>query len=310
MGHAAGGAQRYPFASVREAVSRSTHDPLDERRSRMKHRLFSFSALVLLLAACGGGPPGPPALAYGLPSTPEVVYGYGDTTRVRISAMGQSLELSQLGSADLAVTFGLAGASLTVRLAVSRLSAVINQPLGAPLRIDEGDVSGDLVFGLDRMGNATVSELPDVTEAASQFMSGLNFAHGFFPALPGRAVEMGDSWVDTVSYRGEQGPGERTERTILSYTVLGDTVIAGRALLAITLTGTSELRQAMTIAGMDIDMTSELDIEGNVLWDRQRGIMFESSKTSSGAGTVSVPISPVPLPIVIESTQRARLQGS
>ncbi|MDA0327729.1 MAG: hypothetical protein O2958_01760 [Gemmatimonadetes bacterium] len=276
----------------------------------MKLRLFSVSALVLLLAACGGGPPAPPALAYGVPSTPEVVYGYSDTTSVRISAMGQSLELSQLGSADFAVTFGTTAAGLTVRFAVSRLAAVINQPMGAPLRIDESDVSGDLVFGLDRMGNATVSELPDVSEAASQLMSGLDLAHTFFPGLPGRAVEVGEGWVDTVSYQGAEGPGERTERAILSYTVLGDTVIAGRALLAIALTGTSEATQAMTVAGMDIDMTSDLDVEGNILWDRQRGLLFESIKTSSGAGTVTVPISPVPLPIVIESTQRARLQGS
>ena len=71
----------------------------------MKHRLFSSLALVTFASACGGGPPSPPALAYDAASSTSVVYDYEDNTVVSISFMGQSMEMSQEGVADYAVTF-------------------------------------------------------------------------------------------------------------------------------------------------------------------------------------------------------------
>lgn len=271
-----------------------------------RHPATVLSAL-LLLTACGGGPPGPPALEHALPTTPAVVYGYENDAVIRVSLMGQNLQVSQEGDAELAVHFSEASGGLGVSLEVRSLAATLRQPMGAPVQVDEGAVRGPLVFTLDRLGRATVSQQPEVRPEASQMISPLGLAHTFFPTLPGRAVMPGERWVDTVSF---EGTGGDVEESVFTYTVLGDTVVDRRAVLQIGLQGSTRSTSTLEVGGMAVRQTSELDVTGHVLWDYQAGLMVESSQVGSGSGTVSVPIAPAPLPITIETTRRARLRAS
>lgn len=259
-----------------------------------------------LVASCG--PPSPPALAYAVPTTPEVRYEIADTSVVHVSIMGQNLELRQAGVGSYAVVFGPSDAGVSVSLTVEDLAATIRPPMGDPLVIDEGDVRGDLVYTLDRRGGATVSSTPRVEDNAIGMVSGLSLAHTFFPRLPGRPIAAGESWIDTVSFEGREGSGGRSETWALRHTIVGDTVVAGRPLLAISVTGTGDSTNDVVVSGMSVSQVSTLDLVGHVLWDYQRGLMVESVRTVSGTGTASVSIAPAPLPIRMEATQRARLQ--
>jgi hypothetical protein len=249
-------------------------------------------------------------LAYEAESTSSVVYDYEDHTVVSVSFMGQSMEMSQEGVADYAMTFEPVAEGVLVTLTVEDMDASINQPMGAPIRIDESDVEGALVFALDRRGNPSLMERPVVADGASQMVSALDLAHTLFPGLPGRAVAVGDSWVDTVTYEGEEGPGRRSANAVLHYSALGDTVVSGRSLLMISVEGTSATTADFEAAGMVISQASEVDIEGHVLWDAQAGLMFEHVTRAKGRGNVEVPVAPAPMPIDIESVRAVRLQGS
>lgn len=279
---------------------------LPVRSSAGRRTLLPLAAVWL--AACSSGPPAPPALAYGEQSVSAAAYSFADSTSVSLSVMGQSMRLSQEGVAEYEVTFGEAPSGVGVTFAVRSMDATLSQPMGAPVRIDESMVQGDLAFALDRQGNATVDRRPTVADEASQMVSGLSLAHTFFPALPGRAAMPGESWVDSLTYSGQEGPGTREESAVLRYTVVGDTVVDGRALLHIGVEGTTSLHNDMEFSGMQVSQTSELEVSGFVLWDVQRGVMFEQYKESAGSGQVSVPIAPVPIPISVRSVQRARLQ--
>lgn len=272
----------------------------------MKSRVSSLLVLTSIAAACG--PPSPPALEYRMPSLAEVVYAYADTSVVAVSVMGQTFEISQRGTARYGVDFASAPQGVEVTLSVEALSAALAQPMGAPIRIDQDDVQGELVFTLDRRGGALLTQRPDVRDEAVMMVSPLALAHTFFPRLPGRAAVAGESWVDTISFEGGDGAGERFERSVLRYTVVGDTVVDGRALLVIAMEGTTQSSHDMSISGMSVSQSSELEVDGLVLWDVQRGLMVESVRTATGSGTATVPVAPAPLPIRIESTQRARLQ--
>lgn len=272
----------------------------------MKTRLLSLVVLVAGASACAGGAP---ALEYGVPSPGDVRYSYGDTTVVAVSMMGQSMEMSQRGAAEYAVTFASAPAGVNVSMSVAELSGSLSQPMGAPIRFDEGDVEGALVFSLDREGNAVVAEMPAVRVEASQLVSGLALAHGFFPGLPGRTVAPGDTWVDTVSYNGTEGAGERSETGVFRYTVVGDTAVDGRDLTRIDVQGTSRTSAVVDVSGMSVRQESEVEVEGHVLWDAEAGLMVERRSEASGEGTASVPIAPNPIPIRIRSSQTIRLQG-
>ncbi len=278
----------------------------------MRIRMIALVVVTSTVAGCAA--PGPSGLGYGLPTQTEVTYTYADTTVVSLSMLGQTMEIAMRGAAEYDVVFspvasgtvGGVGVTLTVR----ELSGSASVPMSAAIQVDESDVDGNLVFSLDREGNATVTSTPTVSEAASRMISGLSTAHTFFPGLPGATVSSGDQWVDTISYEGD-GDGDlgaTTELTILEYTVVGDTAVDGRSLLHITLSGTTELSNSMEMQGMQIAQSSKIDVEGYVLWDVRNGLMFEMFKTGQGRGTVSVPISPQPIPIEVRITQRAKLR--
>lgn len=295
-------------AELQAMVSFTPLRLLSSRDRIMKRTRLSLAAPLLMLTACGGGLPGPPALAYQSSPVQDARYDYSNETVVSLSVMGQSMEMSQEGTAEFVVSFGSDPSGVQVTMSVDVLSATITQPLGAPVQVDEGSVDGSLVFLLDRMGNATPGQMPSVGVEASQMVSGLSLAHTFFPGLPGRAVAPDDVWVDTVTYNGDDGSGPQSETTILEYTVVGDTVVAGRSLLAIEFSGTAESSSSFDVGGMAISQASELAVEGHVLWDYQAGAMFESYRVGTGSGTVSVPIMPGPVPITVESVQTSRLQ--
>jgi hypothetical protein len=237
----------------------------------------------------------------------SVTYVYHDTTVVGVSLMGQQLELAMRGSADYAVAFTQADTGLRVTMTAERLDASITVPMAAQQSADEGDVRGPLVFTLGPTGDADVESAPEVSMEASRMISALTTAQWFFPGLPDRAVGPGDRWVDTVSNEGDAELGAASEDAVVEYVVVGDTVMDGRTLLHVRLSGTSTSTNEMAMGGMQIAQQSEMSLRGHVLWDEARGVMYESLREGSGSGTVRVPMSPQPLPIQVRSTQRARL---
>ncbi len=275
----------------------------------MTGRRIAVVLHAAVLAGCAGGPPSPPALAYGEQSVEAAVYVFADTTAVNVSVMGQSMELSQHGRAVYDVAFGEAPSGVSMAFTLRSLQATLGQPMGPPLSIDESSVDGALEFTLDRTGNAVLSSTPEVTAEASQMVSGLALAHTFFPALPGRPAVPGDSWVDSVSFSGDEGAGTRSESSVLRYTVVGDTAVDGRRLLRIDYEGSSTIANDMEVSGMAISQASELEVSGLVLWDVQSGMMVEQHRTATGSGSVRVPIAPVPLPISLRAVQRTRLEA-
>lgn len=272
----------------------------------MTRRFLALATLTGTLAACAGGAP---RLEYTVPEPGDVRYSYADTTVVSVSMMGQSLEMSQRAVAGYAFAFAPASEGVSVTMSVTALSGSITQPMGPPVSLDEDQVEGVLVFSLDREGNAELAEQPRVDLEASQLVSALSLAHGFFPGLPGRAVAVGDTWTDTVSFEGREGAGERSETMVLRYVVAGDTVVADRDLLRIDVEGAGETAAELQVAGMVVSQRSDMETTGWVLWDVEEGVMFERRSEASGSGTVAVPVAPNPLPIRVRSTRTVRLQA-
>lgn len=278
-------------------------------RAAVPTRFLCASALAgsVALASCATGTPAPPALAYRLPDPAAVTYIAGDSLSVQISGLGQPLELRVGSIAEYGVSFERSGDGLMVTIDVRSLGVDVTLPMVGPMRIDDAIVEGDLVLALDRRGGVTILASPDVEEAASAFFAGPVIAHSFFPGLPGTAVQPGDSWVDTVAFEEDGDTGGSSERSINTYTVIGDTQVEGRSFLEIGLQGTSEMRQTLALQGIEVEQATNLDIVGRVLWDMQRGLVFERETVSTGTGTVSVALAPMPLPTRVESRSRLRL---
>jgi hypothetical protein len=282
----------------------------------MRARPFVAINLGIALAACGTGGGGPPALAYRLPTPAEASYDVLDTATIAIDALGQSLELEVGSEAVYRLAFARADDGVTVTLSVDDLAATVSVPMAGPIAVDESSISGDLVFTLDRRGDAELVAAPEIDAAAGQLLPPLQIANSFFPALPGSAVGPGDTWVDTISYAYDGGgavtnPGDAgagTQLSILRYTAVGDTVVGGTPLLRIAFTGTSEISNTLSMQGAEIQQSTSLQLDGQVLWDLQRGIMFERRTTSTGTGRVRVAMLPSELPTRFQAVSRVRLR--
>jgi hypothetical protein len=281
----------------------------------MRVRLYVSAACAYALAACAAGSPAPPSLAYRLPAVTDVTYDVLDTATVGIEALGQTLELEVGSAAVYGVSFSRAGEGVRVTLSVEDLAATVAVPMAGPIEVDESSITGDLVFTLDRLGQATMEAAPEVEEAIGQLMPPLQVANSFFPALPGRPVRAGDSWTDTISYGGDGSAGNAaasestgTQRSVIEYTAVGDTVIAGTSLLRIAFDGVSEVSQTLTMQGAEIEQSTDLELEGHVLWDAQAGVMFERRTVSIGTGTVRIALMPAELPTRFESVTHVRLR--
>jgi hypothetical protein len=129
-------------------------------------------------------------------------------------------------------------------------------------------------------------------------------AHSFFPALPGTAVGVGDTWSDTLSVESAESG---SLRNVLAYTVVGDTAVDGRSLLHIRTEGTSQVTQKLSMQGTEIEQTTNVTIAGHVLWDMQRGLMVERVTSMNGTGSVLTPLLPTRLPTRFEMRTTARL---
>ena len=259
------------------------------------------------LAACGGGPSGPPGLAYGLPNPTTVTYVMADTSRMDIDAGGQAMQATMASAVTLGATFARAAEGVQVTFDVKDLAATVGNPMGSQTA-DESGITGPLVVSFDRRGVATVVSEPQLTETASQFFQPLSVAHGIFPRLPGRAAGLGESWTDTIRYEGTQGPGSVKALAVITYTVAGDSVVDGRSLVKITMKGTSESSAAGVITGMDFSQAVTGSLDGWALWDQQRSLMVESYADADGRGTMEVSAAPMPLGLRVKTQSRVKLQ--
>lgn len=249
----------------------------------------------LALAACGGGAPAPPSLAYSLPDPADVTYVQGDTATMDIDAGGQSFRVALESVGTYAATFQRADDGLRVSMRIQDFHGRLTQPMQGPTAVDGSGIEGPLVFTMDRKGAATVVSMPTVSGPGTEMLfEPVALVHSFFPRLPGGPVTTGTSWTDTTSFDGQAAGGTMNGTAVTTYTVSGDTVVAGRSLVRIAFEGTATESSAGTIAEMDSDFTRTLEsnVKGWVLWDANRHIMTEKHTELEGQGTMDIAMAP------------------
>lgn len=276
-----------------------------------------FLPLVILLAlpvsGCGvfgGGPSPEAALAFRVPTPTALTYAWSDSADIKIeTGMMGTLEMTTSSSATMSMDFAQAASGVQVTALFEEFSARQTNPMSGATTADQDDISGPLVFTLGRLGDVEVVQTPEVSGSAEQFYP-QQVVYELFPGLPGGAMNPGDSWVDTVTYEFEFPGGTVAPVYVYTYTLQGDTVVAGRSLLKIDAVATMTVEMTMSMEGMDIGQAFAGDMTGTVLWDQVGGMLYSTELTRSGSGTVDVPASGMPpMPLTISGTFKVTLQG-
>ena len=271
-----------------------------------------LAATTLFVVGCSSsGSPGmptpAPVLGFRLPSPPSATYHFADTMTASIDSPMGSMQMGESSAVQLDMTFAEDPAGVRVTSEIAAYDATAEQPMGAPLTADVDDLEGLLVFTLGGRGVVDVISVPEASGIAAQ-LAGFNaMARGVFPRLPNRVAVAGDSWVDTVTWSAKEGEADVTSTTINHYTAIGDTVVDGRSLLAMSVTAESEVETTATQQGMELTITVSSSETGTVLWDLERALLYASDMERTMTGTVEAGGMGIP-PMTMEASGPVRVR--
>jgi len=277
-------------------------------------KYLATSALLLMgMAACAGPGSVSPSggLMYGVPETPSVVYVAESSQDIGIDAgaMG-TMTMTASSEATLGVSFASTADGVQVTTTFQDLTASMSQPMGGSLSASESDIEGDLVFTMDAKGRGTPVTVPETKGSAEQLVAPVSFVYEFFPRLPGGAVNPGDMWTDTIAWETQTSEGEMSTESVLTYTLVGDTVVDGTTLLHITYEGNSDVVGSGATEGMEVMQVFSGATTGMFLWDPARGLMVAGESSQDMEGTVEVPAAGMPpMPMTVTGSGSVRLQG-
>lgn len=276
--------------------------------------LFAALTLAPLMAACAGGPGGgsggPAVLAFSVPDGGTLSYAQHDTAVISVDAGGQMIDIQALSRSVVNMSFAATEAGLRVTATWSELEATVSNPMGAPERVSVDDIQGSLVFDMDRRGAGMLVSAPTFRGNAANMLSSSDVVYGFFPRLPGTSPTPGMTWTDTIAYESVEAAGPMTARTVMTYTVAGDTVVDGRTLLKVELSGDDTRTQEGVTSGMSFVQTTDGSLRGHFLWDLAAGALHSQVIWSDLVGTMDVDAVPFPLDMAMRGVSRVGPAGS
>lgn len=253
----------------------------------------AWPMLAAALAGCGAPAiegPSPPGLAYDLPRPNPATYTFSDTAdfSIQAGAMGTlDLRVGQSGVAELEFRRDVSGFEVMARF--PEYSASFQAPNQGITRADEEGIQGPIVVSLDARGAVAVVDTPYMNPAVLEVSGPESLVRPLFVHLPGREVEPGARWVDTVT-TVEEGPETTSRgRSIITSTLRGDTLVAGDRLLVITTESDNLIELTGTSGGVEIRQRLTGTTRGRILWDPQRHLLVERHEEGRLTGTLELP---------------------
>ena len=283
--------------------------PLTSRRALPARRLAALGARagynirglpaslhLLLAAATACARPAEPApagpLGYGLPSPPNAVYTVADTLTVEMHRPGGNLKMAARYAMTVDLSFRQDPAGIRVTGIAEDFEGSMSNLLQPDRFSDLGYLGKTIEFTLNRRGVRRVASYPELSGRPAELFSFGGLPYDIFPPLPGEEMEAFGSWVDTVVWHTDSEALERTFTGVYAYTLSGDTVVDGRALVRVAFTGEIETDDAL---GRPLRLTWH-DVKGPVtgflLWDPDRRLVAYQQYERTLEGTVTPPDRP------------------
>ena len=255
-----------------------------------------------------GVPPPADTLTYGLPSPPAAVYHVTDSLGASMTAPGaENMAVSLNSSTELGLAFRTDPGGVRVTGTVDGFTGSATSGMMGTETATLDDVSGRFEVVIGRSGVAELVSFPQVTGAMSQTSLFPLLSFLLFPRLPDGEADPGATWVDTATVSGDAGEMTTTSTLVTTYTLVGDTLVDGRALVHIAMAGEVTIDNKIEEVGMSATQEITGSANGFILWDPERGLLayaefeqdFDGAMTMSGMG----------IDMNIAGTTRIRLEG-
>ena len=261
-------------------------------------------------AACSGygGPAPARPLAYDVPSPPTAAFQMADTMVVTISTPMGDMAVNTGTDLTLAMTFERAAEGVRVMGTVEHFDASAENPMMGTQSVGGDDVSGTLEYVIGRRGDVEIISLPELPAASAQMSPFGAFAHELLPPLPDAVVEPGGMWVDTVTWTTDIQSMETTSTGILTYTLVGDTLVEGRTLLNFAVSGDVSADAEGNVGGMAMTQSMAGTTVGFILWDAERGLPAYQESEREMQGSMSAAGMP-PFSMIVTGTTSVTLRN-
>jgi hypothetical protein len=219
-----------------------------------------------------------------------MLYQVADSTQMvmDIPGMGAApVEASSRVTADL--TFAQENGALSVTATITDVAGRFTSPGGPGQTIGPGDKPAPATVRIARNGAVSNIQLPTFSAALAQVTTPMQLFHSFFVRLPGRAVERGAAWTDTVRFSEEQAGLTTNVLLITRSTWTRDTTVAGRQLALIESQTTSRFELSGASQGVEIRQTLEGASQARALWDGNAHTLVERTEQGTASGTADLP---------------------
>jgi len=262
------------------------------------------------VAACSGygGPAPARPLAYDVPEPPMATFQMTDTMVVTISTPMGDMAVNTGTDLTMAMTFERAVEGVRLMGSVEHFEAFSRDPMTGTQSVDGDDVSGTLEYVIGRRGDVEITSLPELPAAAAQMSPFAALAYQLLPPLPDAVVEPGGMWVDTVTWTADIESMETTSTGILTYTLVGDTLVEGRTLLNFAVSGDVSADAEGNVGGMAMTQSMAGSTAGFILWDAERGLPAYQESERDLEGSMSAAGMP-PFSMFVSGTTRVTLRN-
>lgn len=281
----------------------------------MKIRFWLLAAAAL--PACATTPPAAaPApsgtvLSYGEAAATTATYAFNDTSGFNIQggAIGNiEAKIGTAGTATVAYAPRPDGVEATIAI-TDFAGSMTNSAMGGGPTATETDITGMAVVSVNTTGTPNVVSIPTLTKAAEGVGLNKSFFRRFFIKLPGRLLQPGASWVDTVAIVDESAGTKADVRDIQTSTFVKDTVVNGRTLAVITSSADRTLKIESVNEGVQIAQSLTGTSTARALWDVQRRILVDRTEVSELSGTFDLPqMGMTGMPVTARSSNRISLR--
>ena len=264
---------------------------------------------TIVTAACAS--PAPAAapedtLIYGADPEPAS-YEIADTMVLEVNSPLGSMQVISGAAVGMGLTFAADPGGVRVTGTVDRLAASLTNPMGPTETAGLDNVSGTLDVLMDSRGVVEVTAFPEVSGALAPMSSFPVLPYLLFPRLAEGVVLPGATWTDSVT-AAHEGEVTLASTTVSTYTLAGDTVVNGRALLHITVAAETEIDLEGEQQGTTISQALTGSANGLVLWDPERGMVAYARFERDLEGDMTMPGVP-PIPVGITGATVLRLGG-
>ena len=245
------------------------------------NRSLAIALPAALALACASPPPPPGGassilLAHGEPADKHPTYHVHDTMAITIASVPGGVRLTAVANASLRLAFDEDSDGLRVAAEIVDFGGSVGNPAMGVQTLEEDDARGEMVFLVGRNGVVESLSRPRLSDEAGQFSLFNQLPHDLFPGLPGHAAREGESWTDSAVWSSTAGGMTTTSTMARVYTLVGDTAVEGRSMLAISLMADVRISGSGSQGGLATSQAIEGTVTGHMLWDPESRLLHHA----------------------------------